>query len=155
MIVGTCLPIIPTFVLPYKRYAGPTLLSLAAGYVENEKQSYRQTASPGARATGYQTPPQTEAIDERALDHSTVWRMLGWLGCQLVALAQGRKLVLEHHPTSTCHRFAGAVARHKYRSPQRGGLLQQSRQLIHLIAEWEEVFPEKFFPRFATRSGFG
>ena len=23
------------------------------------------------------------------------------------------------------------------------------------IAEWEELFPEKFFPRFATRSGFG
>ena len=66
MIVGTCLPIIPTFVLPYKRYAGPTLLSLAAGYVENEKQSYRQTASPSGRATGYQTPPAAPAIDERA-----------------------------------------------------------------------------------------
>ena len=153
--MATCLPIFPTFVLPYKRYAGPTLLALAAGYVENEQQSYRQTARPGGRAIGYQTPPAASAIDERALDHSTVWRMLTWLGGQWAALAAGRKLILEHHPASACHRFVGAVAPHKFRSPQREGLLRQSRQLIQLITEWEQLFPEKFFPRFATRSGFG
>jgi hypothetical protein len=49
----------------------------------------------------------------------------------------------------------GAVAPHKFRSPQREQILRQSRQLIHLIVEWEELFPEKFFPRFATRAGFG
>jgi hypothetical protein len=46
------------------------------------------------------------------------------------------------------------VAPHKFRSPQRERLLRRSRQLLHLIAEWEAVFPEKFFPRFATRAGF-
>ncbi len=66
-----CLPIIPTFVLPYKRYAGPTLLYLAATYVENQQQSYRQTTKPGNRVFGYVTPPGC-AIDERALDHTTV-----------------------------------------------------------------------------------
>jgi hypothetical protein len=81
--------------------------------------------------------------------------MLTWLGCQWAALAEGRKLILERHPASTCHRFVGVVAPHKFASPQRGLLLRQSRQLLHLIAEWEELFPEKFFPRFATRSGFG
>jgi hypothetical protein len=81
--------------------------------------------------------------------------MLTWLGCQWAALATGRKLVLDRNSTSTCHRFLGAVAPHKFRSPQREQFLRQSRQLIHLIAEWEELFPEKFFPRFATRSGFG
>jgi hypothetical protein len=81
--------------------------------------------------------------------------MLGWLGCQLTALAAGRRLIQQRRPDSVCHRFAGAVAPHKFRSPQRERLLCQSRQLLHLIAEWEEVFPEKFFPRFATRSGFG
>jgi len=95
-------------------------------------------------------------MDERGLlDHSTVWRMLTWMGCQLAALAQGRQRVQEHNPRSTCHRFVGAVAPHKFRSPQRGQLLRQSRQLLHLVAEWEATFPEKFFPRFATRSGFG
>ena len=81
--------------------------------------------------------------------------MLTWLGSQLASLAAGRESIQQHNPASTCHRFMGAVAPHKFRSPQRGQLLCQSRQLIHLIAEWEELFPEKFFPRFATRAGFG
>jgi len=153
-IADTSLPIIPIFVLPYKRYAGPTLLSLAAGYVENDRQSYRQTASPGGRVTGYVTPPKAARIDERALDHGTVWRLLTWMGCQLVALSTGRELIQQRDPSSTCHRFVGAVAPHKFRSPQREQLLRQSRQLLHLAAEWDERFPEKFFPRFATRSGF-
>ena len=84
----------------------------------------------------------------------TVWRMLSWLGCQLAALAKGRQLIQEQNPGSTCHRFVGAVSPHKHQSPQRERLLRQSRQLLHLIAEWEATFPEKFFPRFATRAGF-
>ena len=84
----------------------------------------------------------------------TLWRMLSWLGGQLAALAQGRQLIQQHNPGSTCHRFVGAMAPHKFRSPQREQLLRQSRQLLHLIAQWEATFPEKFFPRFATRAGF-
>jgi len=80
--------------------------------------------------------------------------MLTWLGSQVVALATGRQLVHANNPCSRCHRFDGAVAPHKFRSPQRELLLRQSRQLVYLIAEWDELFPEKFFPRFATRSGF-
>jgi hypothetical protein len=123
--------------------------------VENDEQSYRQTASPNNRTTGYETSSGARAIDERALNHSTVWRMLTWLGCQLAALAEGRQLVQQSNPGSTCHRFVGAVAPHKSRSSQRDQLLRQSRQLIHLMSEWNRLFPEKFFPRFATRSGFG
>jgi hypothetical protein len=81
--------------------------------------------------------------------------MLGWLGCQLAALAEGRRLIQECRPDSICHRFAGAVGPRKFRSPQRERLLRQSRQLLHLMAKWEKFFPEEFFPRFATRSGFG
>jgi hypothetical protein len=80
--------------------------------------------------------------------------MLAWLGCQCAALAEGRRLIQQRCPDSTCHRFVGAVAPHKFRSPQRERLLRQSRQILHLVTEWEGVFPEKFFPRFATRSGF-
>jgi hypothetical protein len=95
-------------------------------------------------------------MDKRGLlDHSTIWRMLTWMGSQLAALTTGRQLLLERNPSSTCHRFVGAVARHKYRSPQREQLLRQSRQLLQLIGEWDELFPESFFPRFATRAGFG
>jgi len=149
----TSLPITPAFVLPYKRYACQTLLHLVGIYVENDQQSYRQTASPGKRVIGYQ-PPEPSAIEERALHHSTIWCMLTWLGSLGTALAQGRQQIQEHHPGSTCHRFVGAVAPPKYRSPTREELLRRSRQLLHLIAEWEALFPQKFFPRFATRAGF-
>jgi hypothetical protein len=66
----------------------------------------------------------------------------------------GRRQIQQQHPGSTCHRFVGAVAPHKFRSPQRERHLRQARQLLHLIAEWNGLFSEKFFPRFATRSGF-
>lgn len=122
--------------------------------MENNKQSYRQTVRPHGRVTGYQTPSDASVIDERALHHMTVWRMLTWLGRQLAALAKGRQMIQEHNPRSTCHRFVGAVAPQKFRSPQRERFLCQSRQLLHLRAEWEAAFPEKFFPRFATRAGF-
>lgn len=130
-------------------------MHLAASYVENDQQTYRETASPAGRPTGYVTPPGASVIDERKLDHSTIWRMLGWLGSQVAALLVGRRLIQEHHPGSTGHRFVGAVAPHKFASRKRERLLRNSRQLLHLIAEWEELFPERFFPRFATRSGFG
>jgi hypothetical protein len=81
--------------------------------------------------------------------------MLTWLGGQLPALMSGRQHIQQSHPHSTCHRFVGAVAPQKFRSPQREQRLRQSRQLLQLIAEWDAVFAEKFFPRFATRSGFG
>jgi len=94
-------------------------------------------------------------MDKRGLlDHSTVWRMLSWMGSQLAALTAGRQLVQQRNPSSTCHRVVGAVAPRKFRSRQREQLLRQSRQLLNLIVEWGELFPEKFFPRFATRSGF-
>ena len=153
--VTVYLPIIPTFVLPYKRYAGPTLLSRAVDYVENSATTYRQTVIHDGSTTGYVRPPGSSAgIDERALDHSTVWRMLTWLGCQLPALAVGRQQIQQHNPSSTCHRFRGAVGPHKFRSPQREQFLCRSRQLLHLAAEWEEYFEGKFIPRYATRSGF-
>jgi hypothetical protein len=127
---------------------------VAGSCVENDRQSYRQTASPGGRATGYQTPPESPTIDERALHHSTIWRMLTWLGSQSAALVLGRQQVQERHPGSTCHRFLGAVAPQKFRSPQREQLLRRARQLLHLIVEWERLFGQRFFPRFATRAGF-
>lgn len=102
---------------------------------------------------GFETPHTTQAIDERTLNHSTIWRLLSWLGCQIIALQMGRKLIDQHDPTSSTHRFVGAVAPHKYRSPERGTCLRTARSLLHLIDLWDRTFPERFFPRFATRCG--
>lgn len=68
----------------------------------------------------------------------TVWRMLAWLGRQVAALAKGRELIQQRDPCSSCHRFVGGVAPHKFRSPERERLLRQSRQLLHLqhLQDW-------------------
>jgi len=102
---------------------------------------------------GYETPTTSQTIDERTLHHSTIWRLLTWLGCQIIALQMGRKLLDQHDPTSSAHRFVGAVAPQKYRSPQRANCLRTARSLLHLRDLWDRTFPERFFPRFATRSG--
>jgi len=129
-------------------------LHLAGSYLENDRQSYRETASPGNRATGYRPPPGSSAMEERALHHSTIWCLVAWMGGQSAALAVGRQQIQERNPGSACHRFLGAVAPQKFRSPQRRQVLCCARQLLHLIVEWEGLFSARFFPRFATRSGF-
>jgi hypothetical protein len=107
---------------------------------------------------GYQTPAeirQQGKSDDRSLSHTTVWRMLGWLGIQVVPLQKGLELLVHHDPSTTCHRFVGMVAPYKYRSEARRQTLTTARRLLDLIDRWNRSFPEPFFPRFATRSGFG
>jgi len=68
-------------------------------------------------------------------------------------LAQGRQQIQEQYPAPPATASL-APWRRTVPQPQREQLLCRSRQLLHLIAEWEGLFPQKFFPRFATRSGF-
>jgi hypothetical protein len=122
--------------------------------LENDNQSYRQVVRPSGPVIGYQTPAKASSIDERALDHMTIWRTLTWLGSQTAALQSGLRLIGKHDPTTTCHRFVGAVAPRKFRSRQRQQQLAVARRLLHLIDHWDRTFRERFFPRFATRAGF-
>jgi len=48
----------------------------------------------------------------------------------------------------------GSIDPHKARSPERLTTLETARQLLQVMEEWEACFGCKFFPRFATRSGF-
>lgn len=145
------LPICPTFILPYRRYASSNLIPLARQYLERDQLSYQRAVTPQGRI-GYVHRSEQQGIDERGLNRSTLWRFLLFLGTQMVALQCGLKLCSQHDPSCTLHRFSGAVAPHKYRSPQREEILRTARRLLHLIDHWDRTFPEPFFPRFATRS---
>lgn len=92
--------------------------------------------------------------DDRVLSHMTVWRMLTWLGSQLVGWRTGLRWLAQADPGCTCHRFVGAVDPCKFRNLPREQKLRHARRMLHLIDEWERRFPEPFFPRYATRSGF-
>lgn len=126
-------------------------MPLARAYLEQDRLSYQQAVAPGGRVRGYVTPPGQEKIDERALHRSTLWRFLQRLGMQTVALQVGLQQWSEHDPSSTLHRFLGAVAPRKHRSPPRGEILRTARRLLDLIDRWDRTFSEPFFPRFATR----
>jgi len=125
---------------------------LAREYLEQDTRSLQQVVAPHGRVIGYVTPPGQKKIDERALHRSTLWRFLAFLGTQVTALQSGLQLWSEQEPLSTLHRFLGAVAPHKYRSPQREEHLRTARRLLHLQDWWDRTFAESFFPRFATRS---
>lgn len=124
---------------------------MADNYLEQDQLSYQRAVTPGGRPIGYVTPKSEEKIDERALNRSTLWRLVFFLGAQTVALQAGLQLWSEHDPLSSMHRFVGAVSPHKHRSPQRGEILRTARRLLHLIDRWDRAFSEPFFPRFATR----
>ncbi len=146
-----CLPTCPTFLLPYRRYASTSLMPLARHYLEQDGLSYQRAVTPHGRVIGYVTPPDQSKIDERALHRSTLWRLLSFLGAQTVAFQLGLELLGQRDPQCALHRFVGAVAPHKYRSPQRGEILRTARRLLYLIDQWERAFHTSFFPRFATR----
>ena len=66
-------------------------------------------------------------------------------------LEAGMRLLAERDLHHAIHRFTGAVAPHKFRSERRQQILRTARRLLNLIDRWNRIFPERFFPRFATR----
>ena len=131
----------------------PCLLELAQGYLERDRQTYRQASRCGGLPIWYERTAGSAEDVHRALHLATLWQFLTWLGSQAAALQAGLSLLNQHDPANELHRFTGAVAPHKYRSSERRDLLATARRLLHLIDCWDRTFAERFFPRFATRSG--
>lgn len=139
---------IPTFVLPYKRYASTDLLQLAQRYVDEPRLSLRQATSQGTskRRIVYQDHPKAAA-----LSHTTLARWITYLGMMTASLGVGCELFMQAHPDSSVHRFDGPVEPRKARSPERLKILSIARRLLYLRSRWDAAFKQSpFFPRFAT-----
>jgi hypothetical protein len=136
------------------------LLSRAEEYLETSDVTYRQTVRHNRCLIGYPIASEKTATEDAKLphqpvvDHSLIWRMVGWLGGLTGALQQARSMILQRNPDSTCHRIDVGVDPHKALLADRLTTLETARQLLHLIPEWEACFGCRFFPKFATRSGF-
>lgn len=137
-------------------------MQLAREYLERGRLTYRQAARSAGSFIGYQAPDAAAEPSARAgtakaalgaLHWATIWHLLTWLGSQTAALQTALSLLSQHDPTDDLHRFVGAVAPQKYRSPERQGILTTARRLLHVIDRWDRTFPERFFPRFATSGG--
>jgi len=145
--VSFSIPITPTFVLPYKRYASTQLLQLASHYLDNDQISLRDTTSSRGNCWVYRDSPEASA-----LSHTTLYRMLLYLGAMTITLSIGIDLFLQADPASSIHRFDGPVASSKARSKSRLQSLSIARRLLYLRSRWDSRFKNgPFFPRFATR----
>ena len=95
----------------------------ARGYLERDRQTYRQASRSGGLPVWYERSAGAAQGAFRALHLATLWQFLMWLGSQSTALQTGLSLLNQHDPTNDLYRFPGAVAPHKYRSPERRDLL--------------------------------
>lgn len=137
-------------------------MELARRYLDQHDATYRSVVRHARCLIGYPVEPypptedeaSQEGHDQAVVPPSLVWRMVSWLGGLAIVLGRARQMILQHDPHSLCHRVAGDVALGKARSTERLQALQTARQLLLVIPEWEECFGRKFFPQFATRSGF-
>ena len=100
------------------------------------------------------SPDDAVPAHQPVVDHSLIWRLVGWLGGLTMVLDHARAMLLQSAADSLCHRRAGSVDPHKARSPERQATLETALQLLQIIPEWEDRFGCSVFPRFATRSGF-
>jgi hypothetical protein len=100
------------------------------------------------------TEQHEHSFHQPVVPPSLVWRFVGWLGSLSLMLDKAREMILKKNPNSLCHRVTGCVDPGKARSDERLCTLETARQLLLIIPEWEELHGCKFFPRFATRSGF-
>ena len=143
-------------------------------YRQKSKVDYRESVKHSRQRIGYPVPEtvrQDTASRDAALaadassqepasfhqpivDHSLIWRMVGWLGSLTLVLDKACQMILRRNPDSLCHRYVSNVNPDKARSDHRLATLETADHLLRVIDEWEATFGEKFFPRFATRSGF-
>jgi hypothetical protein len=114
----------------------------------------QDTASQDTEPVPDAPPQEPPSFHQPTVDHSLIWRMVGWLGSLTLALDRACQMILQRNPHSLCHRYTSNVNPDKARSDHRQATLETADHLLHVIDEWEAIFGEKFFPRFATRSGF-
>jgi hypothetical protein len=118
------------------------------------KVARQDTAWRAAGSAADASPQEPPSFDQPIVDHSLIWRMVGWLGSLTLALEKACQMILQRNPHSLCHRYISNVRPDKARSDHRQATVETADHLLHVIDEWEATFGEKFFPRFATRSGF-
>ena len=135
----------PEYALPYKRYVKDVCISLCEDYVTKDTATYRSITS----TIGYTTESQN--IDERKLERSTVWRWLGFFGSLKDTLRNAFDIIRQAAPNSTVFRQISSIHPKKYRSDERKIVLEQAFQLFTADAKYQGILGHSLFPDLATR----
>jgi hypothetical protein len=148
----------PPFALPFKRYTRQTMMSFSECYLEEVTLSYRKAVLKDGMPLFYDLrTDHDDAIDDRALAHSTLYRSITSLSGFKEILRSAQDLILQKNPVSTiCRRLAAMkVSPGKYVRVHRETVLKRYFQLLRLEAEYRATFSVSIFPCFATRCRWG
>lgn len=116
----------PRFLLPYKRFITPSMLSLCQNYLRVGEASYRDIAYPGKSQYAY------ENNGSRELSHVSVWN---WFKGLLPFAQNAHKtiqLLFRAVPDSSIHREVIPVNSRKYQSEERQICLEQVELVIRV-----------------------
>jgi hypothetical protein len=133
--------------LPQKRFIKQEVLQRAKDYLGTE-HSYRSAVQHRSRVIQYDQAVGKDPLP--AVQASTLWRWLSWLGELPNTLAAASALIRQKDSCCTLHREPWAVAPQKYRSDQRQHQLQQAMRLLTTASFFERLFGREIFPCFAT-----
>ncbi len=148
--------IYPAFALPFKRYVAETVCERAQRYVEEDQLSYRQAVLQNGMPVFYSGDTGDQAaVDERTLQHSTLYRWLALFAALGRTRRETLRLIRSQSPSSGVFRKILPIAPWKYRTPERRRVLQDSRQLLVAEQEYRVLFGVSIFPRLATLCAWG
>lgn len=146
---GKTFTIYPPFALPFKRYATETVLALSERYVTEDAASYRRSVRVDGMAV-FHAEAEAGAAGTRILEHSTLQRWIPFFAGLGRVRREALKLIRAAAPASGVFRRIAPVAPWKYRSPERGAILQDARQILVAAREYVALFGASIFPRLAT-----
>ena len=134
----------PSFCMRYKHYVKDSLIDKCQEYVENDRASYEKLS----KFVGYESE---DAIDERKLAKSTIWRWCGNLGNKEDLCESLLKLLLQIEPGLKMHEKFFPVAKHKYRSVKRKMCLEILQRICAVILFLKRFLKQEiFFTDFET-----
>jgi len=144
----------PPFALPFKRYVVSDIEQLCSSYLDDPSATYRKCVSHEKSAIAYHS--DHNAIDERQLSHSSLWRWVTFFGNMHERLASSLDLIHQKCPDPVFTRslFMNPISRHKFHSQVRKIILQTAQNFLISQTLFETIFGTYCFPRFGTANGW-
>lgn len=141
----------PDFVLPNKRYATNTMIELSEKYLEKEKTSYENTVKEGEIKIGYEEDLGKKKNYETFLYGSTVKRWIVWFGKLESSISKALDMIRQKCPMTNIFREISPCSEKKYKNDEQRKILENAMMLLKVKKEYERIFGENFFPRFAIK----
>jgi len=133
----------PSFLMPYKRFATDSILSLNADYINIGETSYRKIVRPLNSHYAYDNK-----IKFCELSHSTIWNWVQTFAFSSNTAKKAIHLLMKKNNSCQIHRESVPINQRKYRSTQRKDLLTKAEEVLRtyrfLIQEKLEI---NLFPK--------